>query len=502
VRIPFPERVPLNRAALFALVLFAIQTAEGTALYFSTGCVVFILVATLAFNAGGGLTRAAGAYVGAYASMAVLIGVCYKALVGEPAQSNLLDPRTDIEVYVGGIVAMYAAVIVSSRFSRKTALLSGVLKESSMYRASVGCILFGAGASFAIALLGESALKLQSAFSQLNQLMPLGIIIGVMYEIRRSGGTRSANLTIALAAAYSFFFGIIGFSKQGMLSPYFCWLLPVCALRVRLSIYQMLSGLVFLFIAFHYLVPFSQYGRGAVPEGATTSQRIAIALPLLEHPERTRNLYYLQESSFGLADRGLSAYYSEPQGFWERLQMISPDDRLNDATDRGKVFGLLPIELAFINIIPHVLWPDKPGINYGNAYAHDITGEAQGEGDTATGISFSPTGEVYHLAKWTGVLLVAPLLWCAFFVVFDTLVGDLRSTPWGLLALSLICFIAPEGGITGLIYLLTFGVEAIVFCAFFASWFAPALATFVLGPERIKPGLPLPFQTLEPPPLR
>ena len=45
---------------------------EGTALYFSAGCVVFILIAAFAFNTAGGLTRASGAYVFLYS---VLSGI-------------------------------------------------------------------------------------------------------------------------------------------------------------------------------------------------------------------------------------------------------------------------------------------------------------------------------------------------------------------------------------------------------------------------------------------
>ncbi len=188
---------------------------------------------------------------------------------------------------------------------------------------------------------------------------------------------------------------------------------------------------------------------------------------------------------------GLNEYYNTPQGFWERLQMISVDDKLNDVTDRGHVFGLLPIKLAFINAIPHFLWPNKPGINPGNAYAHEITGTAQGEGDVTTGISFSPTGEAYHLARWTGVLILAPLLWCLLFIEFDSILGDLRTTPWGLLALALITHVAPEGALSNMIYLMTFGVEIIVFCAFFAAWFAPLIATSLLGPDRARSQRPV-----------
>ena len=93
MRIPFPERVPINRAILFSLVLFTIQRLEGTDLFFATGCAIFILLTAFAFNAAGGLTRASGAYVFFYSVLVVLIGILYKAFLGEPAQSNLLDPH-------------------------------------------------------------------------------------------------------------------------------------------------------------------------------------------------------------------------------------------------------------------------------------------------------------------------------------------------------------------------------------------------------------------------
>jgi hypothetical protein len=484
VRIPFPERIPINRVAIFVVVLFAIQRLEGTALYFAFGCAVFILIAAFAFNAAGGLTRASGAYVFFYSVLVVIVGISYKAFLGEPAQSNLLAPRSDIEAYVGSIAAMYAAVIVSRRFSRKTGLLQNILKESRMYRASVGCIAFGVAGGFAIALLGESGTKLQTAFDQLNQLIPLGIIIGVIYEIRRSGGTHSLNLPVVVGGIYMFINGgLIFFSKEAMLLPFLCWLLPACALRLRLSAWQVLAAFLFVFFFFRYLTPYAQYGRNQVPEFAPLGQRIDVSITLTEHLDETRKLYNEAQDEI-VGSRGLSAYYNTPQGFWERLQMVSADDKLIEVTDEGKVFGLLPIKLAFINVVPHFIWPNKPGMNVGNVYAHEITGENQGEGDVTTGISFSPTAEAYHLEKWVGVLVLAPLLWCMLFIEFDSLFGDLRATPWGLLALALITHVAPEGGLSNMIYLLSFGVEALVFSAFFATWFAPLLAIPILGPER------------------
>jgi hypothetical protein len=493
VRIPFPERVPINRVVIFAVVLLSIQLLEGTALYFSVGCLIFIMVAAFAFNAAGGLSRASGAYIFSFTMLVVLVGLCYKAFLGQPAQSNLLVPRTDIAAYIATMVAMYAAVLVSRRLTRKTGLLQNMLHESDMYRASVGCMLFGSFGAFLLAILGESAIRLQTAFGQLNWLIPLGIIIGVMYEIRSSGGTKCSNLSLVIGSAYVFFLATTSFSKQGMILPLYCWALPICALRYRLSIVQILGSCLAVFVIFYWLVPFSQYGRGQVPEDATFAQRATIAVTLLEHPNQTRRAY-LERDAFltysGLTSTGY--YFGTPQGFWDRLQFISVDDALINLTDQGRVVGFGPIADSFVNVVPHFIWPNRPGQRFGgNYYAHEL-GELADD-DTSTGISFSPTAESYHIARWTGIFLVAPLLWFMLFTILDSLLGDIRLSPWGLLAMAMLSHSAPEGGITIVPYLCSYGVEILVFCALFGTWVAPLLATAVLGPKRESIIAPLSF---------
>jgi len=477
VRIPFPERFPLHRVAIFAAVLFTVQRFEGTPLYFSAGCVAFILIAALAFNTAGGLTRTAGAYVFFYSLMVVIVGLCYKAYLGEPADSNLLDPRSDIKVYVAGITAMLAAVIVSRRFARRTGLLQNILTESRMYRASVGCMVFGVAGGFIIAVLGEAGARLASAFTQLNQLIPLGIIIGVIYEIRSSRGTRSINLPLALAIVYVFIInGLLGYSKQGMLLPLVCWALPVCAMQYRLSRLQVFACLLVVFIVFRYLVPYAQYGRNLVNDDMSFSQQVDLSARLLEHPNGTREKYLEGAEGYG------GGYYNKPQGFWDRLNFVSVDDGLVNITDQGKVFGLWPVKACLLNMVPHVFWPNKPDLKFGNTYAHEMGGLS--EEDFTTGISFSATAEAYHWAKWIGVLLIAPLIWLLVFLVFDYFFGDLRATPWGLLVLAVLSHTASEGMLSGLFYFISYALEALAFCAVFATYIAPLFVIAILGPDR------------------
>ena len=477
MRIPFPKRIPLNRVALFAAALFAIQQFDGTALYFSAGCTAFVLIAALAFNVGGGLTRTAGAYVFFYSTLVVIVGLCYKAYLGEPADSNLLEPHRTIEVYVVGITTMLAAVYLSRKLSRKSGLLENVLIESRMYRSSIGCIVFGIAGPFIFSLFGEEGVRLQKAFAQLDQLVALGILIGVGYEIRSSHGTRSINLPILFAMCFYFSQGLLGYSKEGMLTPLVCWFLPVCVLRYRLSLLQVGVCILGLFVIFHYLVPYSQYGRNFATQNQTFEQRVSLSLKLLDHPNDTRKKYLRTTTP------EQATYFNKPQGFWDRLQFVSVDDGLINATDQGKIFGLWPIKASFLNAIPHVIWPNKPVFGLGNIYTHEFVLNMPAE-DTSTGIAYSALSEAYHWAKWTGVLIVAPLIWFLFFVVFDWLFGDLRAAPWGLLVIVALSHTAPEGMLSGLIHFFTFGAEIFVFCALFATWVAPIFAIAVLGPDR------------------
>jgi hypothetical protein len=147
-----------------------------------------------------------------------------------------------------------------------------------------------------------------------------------------------------------------------------------------------------------------------------------------------------------------------------------------------------------MNAVPHFIMPDKPSLNFGNTYAHEVGGLP--EDDFTTGISWSPTAEAYHMGKWFGVFVVAPLIWFLLFLVLDSLLGDLRATPWGLLALSLLSHYAPETQLTGAIYVITFGSVIFTFCALFATFVAPTVAIAVLGRDRHSFQRPIP---LEPP---
>jgi hypothetical protein len=131
-----------------------------------------------------------------------------------------------------------------------------------------------------------------------------------------------------------------------------------------------------------------------------------------------------------------------------------------------------------------VLWPSKPSVFFGNLYAHEIGGLP--EDDYTTGISFSPSGEAYHIGGWLGVFIVAPLLWILLFTVFDSLCGDTRVSPWGLLMAAYFTHTAPEGMLGGIIYALGYVNFGLVVAALSAAYVMPIFGTLIKGPEQVR----------------
>ncbi len=318
-----------------------------------------------------------------------------------------------------------------------------------------------------------------SALNQVNRFFPLAAILGVINTIRRSGGTRSTNLPVLLAVGFMFSIGAIGFSKEGMFAPFACWILAAASQRYWLSRRQIVVIIIGIILVFRYLVPYSQYGRNLRQQGVGID--LSLSVSLLMNLGYVRQQYL--ESSVDAYDDHIYGYYNRPQGFFDRLQMFSIDDALIDETENFGTFGLSPIVMGFQNLVPHFIWKDKPQVLIGNIWAHEIG--VLSSDDMTTGVSFSSTASAFHLAGWGGVFFLAPAIWFGLFVLFDSLCGDIRRAPWGLLILVYYIHAAPEGDIASLIYLYVYTSFSIVFAGVMGAYVMPILGTFFIGPEGI-----------------
>jgi hypothetical protein len=481
VRLAFPERISYTWVCIFALVLCAVQVYQGTAPLFSLGCFFFINVSAIAFNVAGGLTRPSGAYIFFFSLLGVIIGLFWKAVLNEPADSNLAVPMLTIEIYAAAIFGMLAAAFVSRRLTPKQALLANFVTDDNMQTATVGCLVAGVILLVVFTLVPKGEGSVLSALAQLNRFILMAIFLGVIHAIRRSGGTRSISLPSLIAASIMFCLGVLGFSKEGMITPFVCWLIAAGSQNYKVSLGQIGGGILVTIFLFQYMVPYSQYGRNF--QGDTFSTNFSASISMLEDLGTIRRDYQQSETNSGEEEDDLNkGYFNTSQGFFDRLQMIGPDDSLNALTEQGVVPGIAPIYMFFGNLVPHFIWKDKPTWGGGNLYARQM-GKLD-EDDTTTGISFTPAGEAFHLMRWIGILVVAPILWIMLFTLFDSLCGDVRKSPWGLLVVLTFAHVAPEGGIGILVYCLGYLTAGILFAAYTATFLMPVLGEIIIGPNR------------------
>jgi hypothetical protein len=480
VRLPFPEHVRLSPVLLFALGLSAIQVFQGTEPLFSLGSFLFIIISAIAFNVAGGVTRPSGSYIFFFAVLAVILGLIWKAVLGEPADSNLQHPMLTIWVYVCSMCSMLAAAFISRKLTTKRALLPNFVTDANMQSATSGCLATGLFLVFLFSVVPMGSGTILSGLLQLNRFLLLAIFLGTVHAIRRSGGTKSTSFPVLLAGAVLFVTGALGFSKEGMITPFLCWLIAASSQRFNMSRGQIIGAILVTIFVFRYLVPYSQYGRNYA--STSRSSNFDIALSLLSDLGTVRTEYENSQLEGQDDDELVRNYFNTRQGFFDRLQMIGPDDGLNSLTEQGVVPGIAPIYMYFGNLVPHFIWRDKVNWGGGNLYAHQMGLLA--EDDDSTGISFSPASEAFHLMRWTGVLVLAPVLWIMLFTLFDSLCGDTRKSPLGLLVVISFAHIAPEGGLGILIYAMGYGTLTLIFAAFTVAYLMPIFGELLIGPSR------------------
>jgi len=481
MRFPVPDKFEPKYVGLFVAALFLVQQIEHTSIMFSSLCALYTILFALAFNGSGGLLYLSGAFIFFNGTLTALLGLVVKCVLGEPGDSNLLNPEKTMLVYCAGMLVMGVAGYVSHLLIPKRGLLSGLAAGETMMRAAAGCLLLGVFIQLITAGAGGPG-TLASALGQLNHFIQMAIILATTYQIRHSGGKSSTNWVVFTAGGWTLFFGLIAFSKEGMFLPFITWLIPAMALRYSFSKAQVIGGALLAMFMLYYMVPYSQYVRLYRDENGSAIANTETALVYLSNLNETRRLYLQQEQS--VKDTEGLHYYDTDQGLFDRTVMLPIDDALISYTDQGNVFGLLPVYVSFLNVLPHFLLPNKVSWASGNVFAREIG--VIGSGDTFTGISFSPAADAYHEATWFGVLIVEPLVMFLLFFSVDALTGSVRESPWALLPISMASHIAPEGLLGGAIYLMTYGTAALIFVALLAKYVLPLVSGVLLGLERTR----------------
>jgi hypothetical protein len=478
VRLSLPTRIPLSKVFVFASVFFCVQQLEHTGLLFSILYFGFLILTVLAFNSAEGFNRISGAYIFWYSTLIVIVGVTWKAVLREPADSNLLDPLLDMALYTASMVMLLLVSLINRKMDfRAIGIGGGFSKAELNYTAAgLGCAIVWLGILFSVPIFGNAPGGVVSALNQVNVFGPLAIILATIGAIKDSGGRRSVSMISLAVILYFEYLGLISFSKQIMLSPMVCWAVGAFYARLRLRFVHVVAVVAMVVVSFGFISPLS--ASRDLAEGMDDGQHIVLAWYLLTHRS------YLEEHIKQIEvtrDMGVAEYYDVPQGsLIERLSMIPPDDELFTFSAKDHYEGMTPVYQYFANLLPHFLNPNKQVTFSGNFYAHEM-GSGLAEDDYSTGISFSPVAEAFHCEGWGGVLWLLPVIWILFFSSIDFVVGDVTKYPWGLMVVVWLAHGAPEQLLGGMIYFMGYGNFGMMLAIIVVTRIAPILGTLFLG---------------------
>ncbi len=479
MRLSLPTRVPLAKAFVFASVFFCIQQIEHTNLFFSLLYYAFLILSVIAFNFAEGFTRLTGAYIFWYSTLIVIVGVTWKAVVGEPADSNLYTPLLDMSLYTSSMAMLLLVTLLNKKMDFRSMGIGGGFSNSEINYtgAGLGCLIIWIGIIYANVMFGQAPGSIVSALVQVNVFGPLGLILTTIGAMQDSGGRRATSTVSLFAFGYFFYLGMMSFSKQAMLTPVVCWLVGAFYGRLKIRFVHAVSMILMAIIAFGFVSPLS--ASRDLGENLDYSQRLVLVGYLITHWS------YFQEHVKQLQDQqelgGTLEYYDKPQGsLIERLSMIPPDDELFSFTAQGHYEGMAPVYEYFGNLLPHFISPNKHITFSGNYYAHEM-GAGLAADDFSTGISFSPVGEAYHCVGWGGVLWLLPMIWILLFSSVDFVVGDMTKYPWGLMVVVWFAHAAPETLVGGMIYFIGYGNVGMMLAIIVVTRIAPILGALFTG---------------------
>jgi len=469
MRIPYPERISYTGALCFAAALLIVQLLEGTEVVFALCCFAYILVTVTAFNFAGGLYRPAGAFIFFNSVLSIILALIVKAVLGEPADGNLIAPLRIIEVYLLGMVGMLIAAFLERQFRPRRALIPSVLPLVSLRATWIGAAILGLASNF-FWLTGPNLPNggIFTALHNIDSLLPFAMILGVVYTVRATKGRQT--LSPALAALYVFMSldSLIYFSKQALFTPIFCWVLGAGLARYKLKpVNYVTLGLV-LFILMYYGTPYVAVGKASDrPLGLIPTINFSIGMIMDINTVRA-------EYRKGEEEQYTSTnYFNHAEGIFDRLEMVAIDDLLVNTADRIGYFGFEPTKEGWENLIPHIFWPTKPVPYFGNQYAHALGILADEDG--STGVSFTASADSYYQGGFYGVIVVQTFCFIAIFLAFSFLVGDVRDHPAVLVLIMITGHVGPEGAIPGAI-LLILASTVVVGVAFLCRYILPLIA--------------------------
>lgn len=443
MRLPFPSRISLR--ILFGLLSLelCIQLVQGTDPVFAGLMLVSQLCAITAFNHMGGMTHMTGAFCLFAILPTVSIPEVAHLLLGQPGDFNLVHPVKTAAVCALFFFCVMVTAWFISLIKHPVALLEHL--RFSIVELRIVSILACCAALFINLriLTLDGPVPDGSLLAALNHFYPFLIAISVMMatyvRITVTSGQSVISWYVGFLLILAVVPGMLSASKEGMLTPFLCWLVVVASSRHRFS-WHGVAGLAFvMLVIWTYVYPFSQNARAPVRAANSLSEKVGLIVDYFRDPSQfvDVNASYQKSSEFGLDTARVSII--------ARYSTLPSIDMLIDADQKMGYTGIERYLPVLVSVVPHALWPDRPSPITTNELGHKA-GFTMNAGDTTTGIAIGSPGLFFDLGGWLALVVYVLACFGLFFFAAVRLVGSSSTGIWGLVLIGTEANIAGNAG--------------------------------------------------------
>jgi len=442
MRLPWPTRVNLKIVMYLALTLMVVQLLMGTSPVFAIGVFYFIIVTSVSFNLAGGMNTFSGSFIAFMALETIIISQVAKLFYGQAADTNLMTPLTTIAVYDAGISCVLFAAFITSKYKRKHPIFNADSDGNRLVGMSIASSIIGIVSLLLVGLYGfegDLSVKKGDIFGYLNQFggfVPLGVLLGTAFIIRKSNGTRSARWWTILPMIFLTLDGIALETKTGIFQPALMWLLVCAAYGYKLNKKQVIGVLSVAIFAAYIIFPVVQYMRGFTRTGDLINRGKLVFQYLADNSLLSIRENYIateQLKEEGSADGYF--YFGTDKGMLDRMSLIEMEDAIIYRTEVSVPRGAGPMVDGFLSMVPRVIWSDKAKWEAGSISMVNVMGREIGilaPTDETTYISFSTFGSTFFMVgwAWSAALILAVLV--PMFLIMDSFYGSVKTNMFAL----------------------------------------------------------------------
>jgi hypothetical protein len=350
-----------------------------------------------------------------------------KLIMGQPLDSNLMEPMVSFLVVFLGLLGYLLALFTSKHFSVGRPTLQFTDSKSVLGRISFLAAIVGLTANLAVAIKAGEAYEGLTIAEFFISFLHLALICAIAMVLISSKRKYIAHAWVVVLVILEITFAMIQNSRIILMDTFMCFVVTIVAFEVKIRWKQIAVTAVVLGAMVIFITPIFLYVRDS-RDNLSWTQRIDATLKMVLNWHEAF-AYYQKNRELTNQMGWCLNYYGSPRNVFQRMTLVNHVDVLTAGAGTYGTVGSEDLSLSFVRAMPRVLSPNKP-VDFGHgSWLYEKIGLFNlGPFATAPLI-----GTGYVAFGWIGALFYPFLFGFLCFLMIKKISGwDLQSNVWAI----------------------------------------------------------------------